>query len=235
MIDSNEQLALAAAWPPVVERDDGSLVVLAGLWGTAKRQYAYATLEIAGTKPGAVGPAIAKPLFSLKGAEIPEFLGLDAGWAGKDDRATMWWIAADVPTRIKAGETYTSSGGVRHGTSHVTFYGGPTSGPGYRSLSQKFAAAHADEMTAPQPPTPNQVQTLQKFLDLATAWGISAGLQMPATKSAAKTILDALAENGWKLRGYNPDPIYVWRTVSGVPVAPPKISSTRGREGLDVW
>ena len=227
--------ALSAAWPPVLERDEGSLVVLAGLWGTAKRTYAYATIEIAGVKPGAVGPTIARPLESLKGDAIAEFLDLDAGWAGKDDRATVWWIAADVPVRVKAGETYTSSGGVRHGTSHVSFYGGPTSGPGYRSQSKKFAAAHVAEMTAPQPPTPSQAETLQRFLDRAQAWGLG-GLQMPTTKDAAKKILDALSENGWKLRGDNPDPVYVWRTVSGVPPAPPKISGRpKGSKVLDIW
>ena len=235
MIDSTEQLALAATWPPVITRDDGSLVVLSGLWGTDKRKYAYATLKIAGVKPGAVGPTITKPLFALKGSEIAEFLGLDAAWSGKDDRATIWWIAADVPTRIKAGETYTSSGQIHYGDAHVFFYGGPTSGPGYRSQSKKFAAAHAAEMAAPQPPTPSQTETLQRFLDRAQAWGLDSGLQMPTTKTAAKQVLDALAENGWKLLGYNPDPIYVWRTVSGAPPAPPKTARPKGSKVLDIW
>lgn len=230
MIDSSEQLALAADWPPVVERDDGSLVVLSGLWGTAKRTYAYATLEIAGTKPGAVGPTIAKPLFALKGSEIAEFLGLDAAWSGKDDRATIWWIAAATPTRVKAGETYTSTGHIHYGDAHVFFYGGPTSGPGYRSQSKKFAADHAAEMVAPQPPTPSQAETLQKFLDRAQAWGIG-GLQMPATKAAAKQILDALAENGWKLRLQRiggTDPMMVWRQAIRARSSPHVIGNGSG-------
>ena len=210
---------LADAWPPVVKREDGSLLVISGKWSEGKRTYDYATLEVSGQTPGTVGPEVARTVASARGKDVEEFRSdADADFDGtgyraatEQSRVTVWWVAPGVPTRLKCGQTYTSSGHIRYGGAKVHFYGGPTSGPAYRSQSQTFQRDHADLLNAPQPPSPKQVEILQKFADRAQAWGLGS-YAIPATSVGAKEILDSLAENQWKLRGES-DPLAIWRQV----------------------
>ncbi len=194
-----------------MEREDGSLLVITGKWSEGKREYDYATLEVAGMVPGTVGPAVAQMLQSGKGKDVEDFRAdAAAAWDGTracpdQSRIAVWWIAPEVPVRVKAGHTYISSGGIPHGESKVYFYGGPASSPAYLSRSKQFQKTHAVEIAAPPPPTPKQIAVLEKYAS-------QAGLRVPATAAGAKKILDALAASGWQLR--NPygrsGPIAVW-------------------------
>ena len=213
---------LADAWPPVVKREDGSLLVISGKWSEGKRTYDYATLEVSGQTPGTVGPEVARTVASARGKDVEEFRSdADADFDGtgyraatEQSRIVVWWVAPGVPTRLKCGQTYTSSGHIRYGGARVYFYGGPTSGPAYRSQSQKFQLTHQDTLNAPPPPSPKQAEILQKYVDRAKAWGIPYSYRVPDTAVGAKRVLDALAENHWKLRstGYT-DPLSVWKDV----------------------
>ena len=72
-ITESEWTSLSKAWPPVVQRDDGSLVVLSGIYSFDKRHYAYATLEIAGLKPSeAVGRGIATQVATARGKDVED-------------------------------------------------------------------------------------------------------------------------------------------------------------------
>ena len=236
-ITEAEWQQLAENWPPVVERDDGSLLVISGKWSEAKRTYDYVTLELSGQTPGSVGPEVAQPIASAKGKDVEDFReDADAGFDGTgyrsatdQSRITVWWVAPQVPTRLKCGQTYTSSGHIRYGETKVHFYGGPTSGPAYRSQSQKFQQTHQDVLSAPPAPSPKQIETLQKYVDRANSWGLGT-YAIPRTAAGAKTILDALASNQWKLRG---DPLDVWDGVIRREQPPaPKPEPEPGRGGV---
>ena len=72
-ITEAEWEALAKNWPPVVEREDGSLLIISGKWSEGKRTYDYATLEVSGQTPGTVGPEVARTVASARGKDVEEF------------------------------------------------------------------------------------------------------------------------------------------------------------------
>ena len=234
---------LAENWPPVVEREDGSLLIISGKWSEGKRTYDYATLEVSGQTPGTVGPEVARSVASARGKDVEDYRhDADAEYDGtgyraatEQSRVTVWWVAPGVPTRLKCGQTYTSSGHIRYGGAKVHFYGGPTSGPAYRSQSQKFKQTHHDVLSAPATPTPKQVETLQKFANRAKDWNLGR-YAIPHTADGAKRVLNALAENHWKLRsdGYADDPLSVWRQVlrEEQPPQPSRSEPEPGRGGV---
>lgn len=220
-ITETEWEALAKNWPPVVEREDGSgLLLITGKWAEEKTVDDYVVVEIASRPIGEVGPRVAQKMASARGGDVEEFRDdAIATWDGMSWRSaagpgyvTVWWVAPQVPVRLKCGQRNIKSGWDVSGTSKVHFYGGSTSAPGYRSQSQAFQRDHADLLNAPQPPSPKQVEILQKFADRANAWGLGS-YAIPTTSVGAKEILDSLGANQWKLRGDEVDPLSVWRQV----------------------
>ena len=220
-ITESEWTSLSKAWPPVVQRDDGSLLVISGIYSFGKRHYAYSTVSIAGLKVSeAVGRGIAIQIASARGKDVKDYVAdADTGWDGTWNnpgvsRIQVVLISPGVPVRVKIGDTYYSSRGVPHGDSDVHFYGGPESAAAYRVQSARYIAQHGVALDAPAPPTPRQAETLQKFAERAQSWGLGA-YTVPQTAVGAKKILDALAANNWHLRpeGYGPDPLNVWDAV----------------------
>lgn len=219
-ITESEWASLSKKWPPVVQRDDGSLVVLSGIYSFDKRHYAYATLEIAGLKPSeAVGRGIATQVATARGKDVEDYVAdadskWDDTWQLGTSHIQVVLIPPGVPIRMKIGDTYYSSHGVPHGDASVHFYGGPESAAAYRSQSARYIAASGVSLNLPAPPTPRQKETLEKFAARAQSWGLGT-YTVPQTAIGAKKILDALAENHWHLRaeGYGPDPLNVWDAV----------------------
>lgn len=206
-VSESEWESLARNWPPVVGREDGSLLVISGIWSTGQRSYRYAGAEVAGMP---VGEATARGF----GAEIGHARGIDTedyrcdadaafdgrGYhdSGKISRMSVLSVPAAVPIRVKIGTMYHSSRGTPHGSSSVHFYGGPTSAPAYRSQSQRFRGVHGITGDAPAPPSPRQIAVLEKYVARAKGWGLG-NYRVPRTAAGAKQVLDALAANNWKL------------------------------------
>ena len=145
---------LADAWPPVVEREDGSLLVIAGIWSNGHRSYAYATVEIAQKWPEeAAAMDLVKIIDRARGKDVEDFRsdaetdfdGTGYHLSGKVSRISVLWIPSGVPVRVKIGSTYRSSHGSPSGHSSVHFYGGPTTAAAYRAKSQTFHRDHEDE------------------------------------------------------------------------------------------
>ncbi len=221
-ITEQEWRQLSDNWPPVVEREDGSLLAITGKWSTDKRHYAYATVEVSGLQPSAVGPEICQVVGRATGSDVEDFREdahanqFDGTYAAAaESRITVWWVSPNTPVRLKAGDTYTSSGDKKYGDAHVHFYGGPASAPAYRSQSQQFQATHQAALNVPQPPSPKQIEILQKYVERAKSWGIREIYRVPDTAAGAKRVLDTLSANGWRLKGEfsGPDPLSTWSSV----------------------
>lgn len=135
---------------PVLTREDGSLLVFGGIWSLGQRKYEYSTVEIAGMP---VKEAVEKKLVvafaNARGKDVEEYrFGSDTGYdrgrvnsthsTGIYSKISAYAVPANTPTRVKFGSTYRSSSGNMSGSSHVHFFGGPTSAPAYRSQSAKF-------------------------------------------------------------------------------------------------
>ncbi len=135
---------LADAWPPVIQRESGELIVLAGIWSTGHRSYRYANVEVAGTA-AYQSPRAAK-VATAWGKDVEEFLndcdsefdGYKYRSSGYISRCEVFIIPAEIPVRVKIGDTSMSSSGRHYGASHVYFYGGPKSGPGYRAACNRL-------------------------------------------------------------------------------------------------
>lgn len=145
---------LADAWPPVVEREDGSLLVIAGIWSNGHRSYAYASAEIAQKWPEeAAGMGLVKIIDRARGKDVEDyrrdadtdFDGNGYHLSGKTSRISVLWIPSSVPIRVKIGSTYHSSQGTPRGQSTVHFYGGARTAAAYRTKSQTFQRDHEDE------------------------------------------------------------------------------------------
>lgn len=147
---------IATAWPPVVPHEEGFLV-LGGIWSEDQRTYSYCTLQVGGYWPDDLattkvsGPnGLITRVAAARGERVEEwrpeadtnFDGDGYHDSGKASRVTLWWVSDKVPVRVKYGTTYRSSGKIHYGSSSVHFYGGPTTGPGYKAASRRFRAAH---------------------------------------------------------------------------------------------
>ena len=145
---------LAENWPPVVEREDGSLLVITGIWSNGHRSYAYATVEVAQKWPeDAAGMGLVKIIDRAKGKDVEDYRhdadtaydGNGYHLSGKVSRLSVLWIPSGVPSRVKVGSTYHSSHGNPSGHSSVHFYGGARTAAAYRAKSQTFQRDHEDE------------------------------------------------------------------------------------------
>lgn len=196
-------------------------LVLTGIWSTAKREYEYASLEVAGyTLAQAAQLGVAKRLLTAGPADVEHYRDeADTAWdeqygglthtTGKHSRLAAWAVRADAPGHLKYSTLYRSSRGVPHGAKRALWLGSDVeTASQYRRAASAYRAARdlpeplpRDAVAGIAPPTDKQLVVLQRAVEQPRGrWGYPGHppSRMPRSAKGASMIINALAANRWQ-------------------------------------